>query len=178
MIYGPYYFIMRFENGYCGRWFSGDERRYTTYIDLAKDFFKGYLPSSTMIILLVRMQMSLRHRRKHLSSRLRVGKDHQVFQKMQKNSKFVTLTTVLFVSCLLPSTILNTTVNILRYDPHYKHDFLLLERFDRALGWFWGLTYVNSAINCFIYAGRFKDFQQFILHSLKDFFYCRFFTKR
>ncbi|XP_066922854.1 muscarinic acetylcholine receptor M3-like [Clytia hemisphaerica] len=177
-IYGPFYFITRVEDGFCDRFFFGEERSYTTYIDLAKDIFKGYLPSSTMITFLINMQMSLKQRRKELSGRLRVDKDHRVFQRMQKNSKFVTLTTVLFVGCLLPSTMLNTTVNILRYVPRYEHDLVLYERFDRVLGWLWGLTYVNSAINCFIYAGSFKDFQQFIVVSLKGFFYCHLFTKR
>ena len=160
----PYIWFSKSDGGKCNRLFAEDDRIILRYFDIVKDFVKGYIPITVMIVFLLKIYFSLKRRRVELSSNISmVHTNHVSIRKLEKNTQFTVITTSAFVIFFLPSTILNCVVNLaFNNPPIIRLEVDTLERLDIALGWMWALTYLNSAINCFIYAGRFKDFQIFL----------------
>ena len=163
----PFIWFSKSGDGTCHRLLSEYARSFMRYFDIVKDFAKGYVPITVMCVLLVKICFSLKKRQIKLASMLSdtiKSQNSVALRKVEKNTQFIVWTTSAFVICFLPSTILNCVVNLAFNEPPViRLDAATLGRLDVALGWMWSLTFLNSAVNCFIYAGRFKDFQRFIL---------------
>lgn len=158
----------------CYRLYSDHARVVLRYFDIIKDFLKGYIPITAMVVFLLKIYFALKGRSAELMStagHLTLSQQRNrvsVQRKLEKNTYFILLTTSAFIFCFLPSTLLNCVVNLAFNDPPlFQLDATTLSYIDRALAWAWALTYLNSAVNCFIYAGRFRDFQAFILKTFR-----------
>ena len=160
--YSPYIFFTEIEDGYCSRLYQDNIRHLTRYLDFCKDIVKGYGPMTASLTLLYKMNASLKARGKE-AALVQTIRTHSTRRRLAKTYKFVAMTTLSFVVCLLPSTILNGVKNLAYNKPIVIHmGVRQLEILDKILGWAWALSYMNSAINCFIYAGRFPKFRRFI----------------
>lgn len=170
----PYMWFARIVGGKCDRLYTEDVRRVFRYCDIVKGFMKGYIPVTAMVVFLFKIYFSLKKRSVELLSNvdhLTVAQQRNrvmVKQKLEKNTHFILLTTSAFVICFLPATLLDCVVNLAFNGPPLIHlDAPTLSKIDRVLAWLWALSSLNSAVNCFIYAGRFKDFQNFILKTFR-----------
>lgn len=167
--YSPYAFFNKMEGRYCSRMYPESVLYLTRYFDLGKDVIKGYGPIFTSLTLLYNTKASLKAHGKEVA-RVQQTKLDFAQRKLSKIYKFVSMTTSVFVVCLLPCTVLNGVKNLAHNNPIViQMDIAQLEILDKILGWAWALSYVNCAVNCFIYAGRFPEFRRYIKTCFKPY---------
>jgi len=168
----PLFYFTEIESGQCSRMYPEDIRYFMRYFDFAKDVVKGYIPTLTSLILLYKMNKTLKeHKRQVLNMHTKTNNIHR---KLRKTYKFVFKTSLAFVVCILPATISNGLKNLAHNKPTViPMTISELEILDKVLGWTWGLSYMNCSINCFIYAGRFPEFRRFIKSCFRQIFCLR-----
>ena len=108
--FSPYFYFTEIASGKCSRMYPEDVRYFMRYFAFAKDLLRGYIPMSLSLILLYKMNKALKKREKEaLDLHTKVVHIHR---KLRKSYKFVIVTTLVFVICLLPSTIVNGLKNL------------------------------------------------------------------
>ena len=126
-------------------------------IGIVKINFKITIPSIIMTSLYIKLKLFLtaqnKEREKNLQSKM----------KTEKSEKMILYSVVTYLVCVLPLLGLGFYIDVILQN---KGESVYLDH-EKYYYWFLFLFHANSAINVFIYAGKFRDFRKFIFEKLR-----------
>ncbi|XP_066916495.1 bombesin receptor subtype-3-like [Clytia hemisphaerica] len=150
-----YYYNMRFQDGVC---YHADNKTFA-YISITKISLQIIVPTVILLILYIRLQTILKERRRFRSNHVSVNTTST--SENRSCEKVILYSMILYLICVLPTFIMLLKFDINSLLGHPRFDFN-----EDLVKWIYLLCYTNSAINVFIYAGRFPDFKRFLVKHL------------
>lgn len=150
----------------------------TAYLNLIKSNIKIGVPSVVIIILCVRLMLFLRVNKNteiHTSTssadngnQTTNNSQTRLQRRTDKSEKMILQSAASYLVCVLPLYVAQILSNVIIMLEIPKDRNITREN----MRWIIILFYANSVVNVFIYAGRFKDFQKFIIQTL-TFYKCK-----